>query len=278
VLILAGGSVAVTVVLWPLFAATFGRASVVGPLANIALIPLAGFLMWAGFALWGLNSMVPRAAGPAALLTDFGLGLFEKICRRAAAWPWGTVELRTWTAVELAAYALALVAICSWPRRRRAVILAGISLSVWGCGGLFSRPPALSVAFLSRPPGTALVRFCGGRAWFVGPRPPTLAARKAAAALGAGPIERVVTGRTVRVRLGRTEILIGDPRGPAARTGQGPFAIIGEPRGGWLEAQTDGDSLRVHASSPTGLRLGPPLSQRIQFGRSRRSGQGPSAP
>ena len=63
---MAAVSIIVQVMLWPLFANTFGRGSLVGVLANLILVPASGLLMAAGFGAWlaALWARPPAAAGP----------------------------------------------------------------------------------------------------------------------------------------------------------------------------------------------------------------------
>ncbi|MBI4371627.1 MAG: ComEC/Rec2 family competence protein [Elusimicrobia bacterium] len=263
--ILLGVGAAMTAVLWPLLAATFLRVSMIGPLANLALIPLAGLLLYAACVLAALDAWAPAAAAWAARAADAGLALFERICLRAASVPGAAVSAPAWGGADYAGYALVLAAFLAWPRRRLAAGLTAAAVVAWALAPRLAPPPPVCAVFLSRPPGAALLRFSGGRAWFVGPRPPDAAARRAALALGAGPVARVLVGRRLVVRLGVVSLRLGDPAGPAARRGEGPFAIIGRPRAGALEAATDGSSLVVRVLRP-GLFRGPGVPQRVQAG------------
>ena len=258
---LLGINVAIAVALWPLFAGTFGRGSLIGPLANLALVPVAAGLMGLGAALWAMDLCLPSAAPLASWATDFGLGLFERICARAAALPWAAIELRPWRAYEIAAYALFLGALLAWPRRRLSAGFAAGALGLWGGTSFFYPPSPVSVVLLSRTPGGALIRFSGGRALYVGPHPPGAGVRRAALALGAAPIERSCVGRRLRFRLGIVEFLAEGARGPFVRRGEGPFAMIGDPRAGALEASTDGDFVLVQKLFSARVRRGPDLPQ-----------------
>ena len=114
---LLGINAAIAVALWPLFASTFGRGSVVGPFANIVLVPVAAGLMGVGASLWVIDSCAPMLAPFVARTTDIGLAAFEHICTRASSLSWAAVQLRPWKIYEVVAYALFLGAVLSWPRR-----------------------------------------------------------------------------------------------------------------------------------------------------------------
>jgi ComEC/Rec2-related protein len=94
--VLVGINLAITIALWPLFAAVFGRGSLIGPLANVALVPIACSLMGSGLILWVFDRCIPVAAYPIVQITDYGLSLFEMVCRWAAHYPWSSIELRQW--------------------------------------------------------------------------------------------------------------------------------------------------------------------------------------
>ena len=87
----AAASLLVQAMLWPIFANTFGRGSLVGVLANLVLIPAVGFMMAAGFGAW-LAGSLSDASGP---LLGRALGmlawLFVRVCRFFASWPGAAV-------------------------------------------------------------------------------------------------------------------------------------------------------------------------------------------
>ncbi len=252
-------SVAVAAALWPLWISVFGRASLVGPLANLILVPLSGPLLAGGFALWAADAWIPAAAPAAAKLVGAGLWIFERTCVHAAALPWAAVELRPWTGAEIAAWLLLLAAPVAWPRQRSVAARLSGALLVFALGRAFAPRPPVSALFLTD--GSALLRFNGGPAWHLGAKPPRAKSRRAARALGAGALERCAVGGPWRLRLGMTEILFGGAEKPAVRSGDGPFAIIEAPRASAFEVVTDGDSYRVQDPLRPGVRLGPHLPQ-----------------
>lgn len=253
------GSIAVAVALWPLWIEVFGRASLVGPLVNLILVPLSGPLLAGGFGLWAADAWCPFVAPAAARLVGTGLWLFERTCVRAAALPWAAVELRPWTAAEITAWILFLAALLAWPLRRRCLILTVAAVAVLAAGRVLTRPAPVSVLFLTD--GGALVRFNGGPAWHLGRKPPRAVARRAARVLGAGTLDRRAVGGPWTLKLGRVDILIGDSGGPAFRRGKEPFAIIGAPRASAREVITDGDCVLVQDPLRPGVRLGPRFPQ-----------------
>ncbi len=261
-----GINLAIAGALWPLYAATFRRASVIGPLANLALVPIAAYLIGAGGAIWFSDAWLPAAAPWAAKVADAGLTAFSAVCARAAAPSWAAVELRPWRTSEIAAYAFICGAGLMWPKRRFSAALACAGFGIFAAVRLFSRPPAVEVVFLARVPGNALVRFFGGPAWYVGPQKPDSSVHRAAVAIGAAPIERTIVGRIMTIRLGKTAISVGDHRGPRIQSGTGPFAIIARPRASALEVTTDGDFVHVEKIFPPRVRLGDYFPKRSESG------------
>ncbi|PIR19140.1 MAG: hypothetical protein COV48_03635, partial [Elusimicrobia bacterium CG11_big_fil_rev_8_21_14_0_20_64_6] len=142
-------SVAIAAALWPLWVAVFGRVSIVGPLANLILVPLSGPLLAGGFVLWAADAWFPLAAPLAAKLTSWGLWLFERTCVRAASLPGAAVELRPWTGVEIAAWLLLMGALACLPRKRAGGALLAASFIVLLLGRAFSPCPPVSAYFLT---------------------------------------------------------------------------------------------------------------------------------
>lgn len=259
-------SIAIAVALWPLWVYVFGRASLVGPLANVILVPLSGPLLAGGFVLWATDAWLPAAAPLAAKCVGFGLWIFERTCVRAAALPWAAVELRPWTGVEIAAWLLLLGALGAYPRKRVTSALALSALMVFALGRAFAPRPPVSAVFLTD--GSVLLRFNGGPAWHLGPKPPRAKSRQAARALGAGDLGRVAVGGPWRLRLGTLEIIMGGCNGkPSLRStkgARGPFAIIESPRASAFELVTDGNSYSIEDLLRPGVRLSPHFPQRGQ--------------
>jgi competence protein ComEC len=129
-------SVAVAAALWPLWIAVFGRASLVGPLVNLVLVPLSGPLLAGGFALWAADAWLPAAAPAAANLVGAGLWLFERTCVRAAALPWagGAPAVTVWRSCVVAPAAGGEPE--PWPCRRACAALAAGAAPSSPAGGL----------------------------------------------------------------------------------------------------------------------------------------------
>lgn len=240
--ILAGINLAIAVALWPLYAGVFGRGSLIGPAANVALVPVAAVLLAGGAALCAAPLLPTLFTFYLARGVDLGLNFFERIAQRAAAVPNATISLRPWTACEIAAYALGLSALLALKRPRFAALLMSAAFLVWGAPKILRPPAPVSVVLLSRS-NAALLRFNGGPALFIGRGEPDAAARRAAVVLGA-PIARTARG-PLRLRLGRDEISLGNPAGDGVLCGANAFDIITVPRAKALEASTDGDTLQV---------------------------------
>jgi len=140
-------SVVVQIMLWPTFAAYFGRGSLIGAAANLLLIPCSGAVMLAAFAGWA--SGADACVWAAARLSDLFLGA----CRLIAGLPWAAVDLRPMSALHLAAYYLAVFGLLALPRWRLSLAAWGLAAAL-GAAGLERRPP-LEVLLLSQPGGRA---------------------------------------------------------------------------------------------------------------------------
>ncbi|MDD5627561.1 MAG: ComEC/Rec2 family competence protein, partial [Elusimicrobia bacterium] len=81
-------SVIVQIMLWPIFANTFGRGSVVGVLANLVLVPSSGLFMAAGFIAWLSGAWLPSGPVLGCLAR-----LFVATCRAFASLPGAAVDL-----------------------------------------------------------------------------------------------------------------------------------------------------------------------------------------
>lgn len=136
-------SLAVQLALWPLLANVFGRASVVGLVANIVLIPASAWLMGCGLALWASCGW-PAAAALSARATAWGLFGFKWVCAACAALPSAAVDLVPMSACGVIVWYLASL-------------------------GLFLLPDWKPSAAAGALAGAVLL-FCRGAAWATGPR------------------------------------------------------------------------------------------------------------
>ncbi|MBN2209696.1 MAG: ComEC/Rec2 family competence protein [Candidatus Coatesbacteria bacterium] len=137
----------------PILAVWFGRVTVIGPVANCFVIPLAAwsvnFLLLAFFALpmSGLISLcVLKLADLCTAIMELLIGAFGKV-------PWSSVTLSTPSLATCAAFYVALVsgfALLLWPTRRKALIAGIAAAFLFGSVLLAARWPSdlLRVAFL----------------------------------------------------------------------------------------------------------------------------------
>ena len=191
-------SVLVQVMLWPLFANTFGRGSLVGALANLVLVPASGFMLAAGFGAW-LASSLSAAADP---LLGRALGLcariFVRVCRLFAGLPGAAVNLSPMSLTAVVVYYLLVMALVILPRWRAALALAAAGLMLWAGSAAAGRwsAAAVRVLLLRLPPAhPALVTFADGRTWLVDPGTKVAAVLKTLRSRGVGRIDRLVLFR-----------------------------------------------------------------------------------
>ncbi|MBI5625479.1 MAG: ComEC/Rec2 family competence protein [Elusimicrobia bacterium] len=159
-------SVIVQVMLWPTFAAYFGRGAVVGVFANILLVPVSGVMMGGGFLL-ALAGDGPW--GAFAWAAAVGARLFVRACFWFASLPGAAVDLAPMSQVETAVYYLLLLGVLALPRWRASGVLVSLGLILWGGTALAGAlEPRTRVRFVCLPKGrAALVRFPDGRRWLV---------------------------------------------------------------------------------------------------------------
>ena len=261
-------SVIVQVMLWPTFANTFGRGSLVGVLANILLVPASGILMTAGFGAWGAGSWHEAATPILGRALGWLARLFVQVCRLFAALPGAARDLSPMSPTAIAVYYLLAFSLLVLPRWRAALALAAAGLLLWAGAAAAGRltAPAVRVLFLRLPPAhPALICFADGRRWLVDPGGKASAVSRALRSRGIARLDRLVlTGpwpQKARDRLLRSlswrEALrvaapwrlcekdicfeFGGPRGPRVLRGEVQFGII--PRRlklGAVEVLTDG--------------------------------------
>lgn len=249
-----GVSAAVQAALWPVFAADFGRASVIGVAANAVAVPAYPALASAGWGLWGASFTGGPPARALALALSWALVVFAGFCERAAALPGAAVALSPWPAASVAAYYLALAALPRL-RRRSGLLMMAAAGGLWAGGRVWRRAqePPLRVIFLKAPPRAgrartaALVVFAGGGARLVGEAPPSLV-RRAAAALALGPLERpwpLPQPGAPPLRLGSAVVDLARRR---VRLAGNESAILGFLKSSAVEVATDG--VEVHVGFP----------------------------
>ncbi|MBI4677283.1 MAG: ComEC/Rec2 family competence protein [Elusimicrobia bacterium] len=187
-------SVIVQAMLWPTFAAYFGRGAVVGCLANMVLVPASGLMMAAGFVLaWAGD-------GPGetfSCVVGFMVRLFLKTCFWFSSLPFAAVNLSPMSWSKIAVYYLWVLAALMMPRWKVSAGLALCGLLFWGGTGLARKArPVMKVTFLCLPKGrAALVTFPEGSRWLVdagGPAGVVLRALQARSVRGVDKV--VITG------------------------------------------------------------------------------------
>jgi competence protein ComEC len=264
--VLAGIGAIVQAMLWPIFAQVFGKGSLVGPMANILLVPFSSLLMGAAFLTW----LTERAA-PLLLA---GVEAFAWVCRFFASWPGAAVPLSPMSPAGVTAYYLAAGALLLWPEKgARRALLAGSALAL---ASAWRPETGVRMLLLSRgpEPPPALLSF-GNRHWLIdpaGPAGPILAALKARgverleAIVASRPVpERLLAklpadrrlmkeGRPWELRLGTVRVRFGGDEGPRLfRTlhpdGEGEYCIIPlRLKSSAVELFIDGESVRIEAS------------------------------
>ena len=152
-------SFVVQLMLWPLFARIFGRASLAGLLANILLVPYSGFVMLAGFSAWACGLALPRLApGPVWLAGTMAEG-FTRTCALFSSLPWAAVDLPPMGRFSTLVFYLGAAGLLTLPEWRTSVkpwAAAGIL-----CAGLWASrrgaAPEVRVVFLSQKKAQAAV-------------------------------------------------------------------------------------------------------------------------
>ncbi|MEK9144803.1 MAG: ComEC/Rec2 family competence protein [Elusimicrobiota bacterium] len=119
---LAVVSAVVQVMLWPIFAGVFARASLIGVLSNLLLVPYSGLVMGAGFLSWGISFLdLPPLLQAAEACAGSLAGAFLSACRFFAGIPGAAMDLAPMGDVEVAAYYAAVFGLLVLPRWRASV-------------------------------------------------------------------------------------------------------------------------------------------------------------
>ncbi|MDD5657569.1 MAG: ComEC/Rec2 family competence protein [Elusimicrobia bacterium] len=266
-------SLIVQAMLWPIFANTFGRGSLVGALANLLLVPASGFLMSAGFAAW-LAGLVTTAADPwlGAALGQLARG-FVAVCRAFADLPGAAADLCPMSGAQIAAYYGSAAGLLILPRWKPALVLAAASLALLGGQAALERlrRPALSVVLLRLPPAyPALASFSDGSRWLIGPGTRIAAVASALRSRGVRRVDRVVltaplprrawlrlrgkvsfaavdrVAAPLRLCRGAVCFEFGGADGPRVLRGEAQYSIIpGRLKLGAVEVTTDGRRAEV---------------------------------
>jgi ComEC/Rec2-related protein len=183
-------SFVVQIMLWPAFAAYFGRGSLAGAFANVLLVPASGFVMGSGFGAW-----LAHAAGWGAAEAFFACSAAASVwgclgvCRFFAGLPFAAVDLSPMGPDSVAAYYLAAAGLLVLPRWR-------VSLAAWALAGVlwaFGREaPALDVLLVSQRGGrAALIRLPDGRTALLDGRIPPAVLDGILRAAGAGGVDEL---------------------------------------------------------------------------------------
>jgi len=141
----AAATLTVELMLWPVFAEVFGRASVLGSAANLLLIPCAAGIMVGGFLLGaffilGWGPLIRAAAWIVALALD----AFCRACFAFAALPFAASALFPMSGCSIAAYYAAAAAfLFDWTKAARATIL-GAAVGIWIFGAAWDTATAPS--------------------------------------------------------------------------------------------------------------------------------------
>jgi competence protein ComEC len=184
---LAAGTI-VQLMLWPIFAAVFGRGSLVGPLANLGLVPYAALVMSAAFALWGAEPV--GGCRVLAMLMKLLLEGFRWACFKLAALPFAAVDLRPMSGGDIIVYYLAVLALLLWPHRKTRFLLFACALAA-ACAR--PREDKLKVVFLSgKDARAAVVLWPDGRRWLIDAGLPGGALFRSLKALGVERLDKVI--------------------------------------------------------------------------------------
>jgi len=190
-------SVVVQVMLWPIFANTFGRGSLAGACANLVLVPASGLLMAAGLSAWLTALSFPASAARLGPLLGCLARLFVRTCRFFASWPGAARDLSPMGPAAVIVYYLLAGALLTLPRWKASLLLAAAGLSLWTGAAVAGRltAPAVRVLLLRSPGDPALMTFPDGRHWLVDPGTQVSALRKTLGSRGVAAIDRVILTR-----------------------------------------------------------------------------------
>ncbi|MBI4676105.1 MAG: ComEC/Rec2 family competence protein [Elusimicrobia bacterium] len=184
-------SVIVQAMLWPTFAAYFGRGAVVGALANMVLVPASGLMMGMGF-IFAWTAVEPGE--PFAWLVAAMVRLFLKMCFWFSSLPFAAVDLAPMSGAGVAVYYLLVLGMLVMPKWKVSAGLMVCGCLLWTGTGLALRArPVMNVTFLRLPKGrAALVSFPEGRWWLVDAGGPAGTVLRALQARGVRSVDKVV--------------------------------------------------------------------------------------
>lgn len=170
---LAAASAAVQLALLPLLAQMGGKFSLIGIISNVALVPLCGLIMGAGYSLWVL-SFLPCAMAfkAAAVLTGWLAEVFRAISLTSASLPHAALDLWPMPPLMISGYYLLLPAL--FLRRHLLWFLPGLGLIGFSIFFQAAEARNLRVLALSLPgPGASLVLMPNRESWLIyGSGPP----------------------------------------------------------------------------------------------------------
>jgi hypothetical protein len=271
----AAVSAIVQVMLWPLFANTFGRGSLVGVLANIILVPASGMLMATAFSAWMVGSLSATCRPLLVAILGFLARLFVNTCEAFTSFPFAAIDLSPMSTHVLIIYYLLTAAVLLLPRWRASIAAASAGCLLWAgaaAAGHFGTP-ALSVLLLRLPPDhPALVSFADGRHWLVDPGTKVSAVVKILRNQGVAKIDRLIltedwplrAEKRLRLSLSWREAVqvtapwricqkevcfeFGSAQGPRVLRGEVQYSIIPERlKSGAVEIATDGRHAEVRS-------------------------------
>jgi ComEC/Rec2-related protein len=188
-------SIIVQVMLWPLFANTFGRGSLVGVLANLILVPASGLLMAAAFGAWLAGSLSAALRPLLGLALGFLAHLFMATCRAFASLPYAAIDLSPMSAPAIIVYYLLATALLLIPRWKASLPAAAAGIILWAATAIAGRfsTPTLNVLILRLPPAhPALISFADGRRWLVDPGTKISAVAMALRNRGVAKLDRLI--------------------------------------------------------------------------------------
>ena len=268
-------SIIVQLMLWPQFANTFGRGSLIGVLANLILVPASGLLMAAAFGAWLAGSL--SAAFRPLLNPALGLlvYLFMATCRAFSSLPYAAIDLSSMSTPAIVIYYLLAAAALLIPRWKASLATASAGILLWAgtAAARWFAAPALSVLLLRQPSShPSLISFADGRHWLVDPGTKVSAVIKTLRSQGVAKLDRLIlTGdwppraekrlrrslswrEEIRVpapwRLCEKEICFefGGMNGPRVLGGDVQYSIILERfKSGAVEVATDGRHAEVRS-------------------------------
>ncbi len=236
---LATVSAVVQVMLWPIFAGVFARASLIGVLSNLLLVPYSGLVMGAGFLSWGISFLdLPPLLQAVEICARALADAFLIACRFFAEIPGAAVDLAPMGTIEVAAYYAAVFGLLVLPRWRVTAFawLLAAALGTAGAASSALERSRARVLFLSSPKGMAALAFLPGEQPLLvgGPVRPSLL-RQVLRRLGEGPVGSARMpreGRPFLLGFGRLRVLFSRETarvlGPLPG-GEAEYCILGPP-------------------------------------------------